>query len=221
MLVAPRSATIALQRQPRWVGAFVFLAAGWIATAGAIHPWSVAGTLDRLPASATQEARAAAAAALDAELPIRLAVLPLRLAAGWGAFALVLHFLCRAFAVGSPPTYLQVFALEVHAEAASLLGRVAGLVYCLITGAGSGLLVMPWSLGAIPFPGIDGIGRTLLGSLNLFTLWYVLVLAAGISVLCSHRPLKALLIVATAWCVSAGWSTAILTFLQHAFFLHP
>ena len=97
-----------------------------------------------------------------------------------------------------PLRYLEFLALEVHCESAGILGALAMPIVRRLFGEPSG---------------------SLLNSLNIFTLWYVVLLAGGVSVLCATRPLKAALVVLLVWGSSLAFHTAVLRLLRDALHL--
>jgi hypothetical protein len=99
-----------------------------------------------------------------------------------------------------------VFSLQVHCEAAEILGA------CLIP------LLRPVVPAVILQPGLAAAGP-LLNSLNIFTLWYVGVLIAGVGVLSAARPLKATLLVLLVWGSSLAFHIAVFRLLRDALHL--
>ena len=162
------------------------------------HPARVEETLRHLPPGLTATDRAAIIADLDSRLPARVLVCPARLLLGWSSFALLLFVACRTVSPGMPLGYLQFLALEIHCESAGILGALA----------------MPFVRRLFGDP-----AGPLLNSLNIFTLWYVVLLAGGVSVLCATRPLKAALVVLLVWGSSLAFHTAVLRLLRDALHL--
>ena len=162
------------------------------------HPARVEETIRDLPPGLTATDRAAIIADLDSRLPARVLVCPARLLLGWSSFALLLFVACRTVSPGMPLRYLQFLALEIHCESAGILGALA----------------MPFVRRLFGDP-----AGPLLNSLNIFTLWYVVLLAGGVSVLCATRPLKAALVVLLVWGSSLAFHTAVLRLLRDALHL--
>ena len=175
----PVRAAEMLQRAPRWLPAFLLVAAGLIALRIAGHSHLVESTLAALPPTATAADRSWARSLLDDELVLRCVFLPVRQAAGMGIFAFFLFVLCTAFGPPVRARFKHVLALEVHAEVFNLLGGFLSLAITL-----------------------SGADSALLTSAKIFTLWYVAALTAGIAVLFGYSKLKACLLASTAWIVS-------------------
>jgi len=217
----PRFAAAAIKARPRWVLVFALLALLSISIVIATHNQSVQSTLSHFPASATPGDREHVKDILDGELFSKSSFLPIRLLLGWSGFALLLFSLSRSFRPPDQVRFVQVFALEVHAEAIGLLSRLVIFATELIHGAAQTTLPPPPLLGVlsiVPPPG-DFVLFSLLSSINMFTLWYVLVLTAGIHVLCGFAKRKAFLIVTGAWALTLCCDLAVLALLRDAFHL--
>ncbi len=218
IIVRPFSTTARLASHPRWLTGFLVLTAVSIGLTVARHPAHVTATLDRLPASVSPQVREAVATVLDRELWPRCTFLPVRLAAGWGTFALLLFYLCRSFIPALSASVVKFWSLEVHAEVTSVLSNLALVLYSLGS-AGLARPGHPWhplSVVVLFPPGDDFLVGTLLASINIFTLWYLVVLTAGLSVLCTISRLKALLIAFLAWAISQTFTLGAVKLIQDA-----
>ncbi len=183
----PFRAAEAIRRAPRWLGAFLLIAAGLVALRLAWQSRLVEMTLAALPATATAQEREWAHSLLDNELLLRCVFLPLRQIAGMGSFAFFLYLLCGAFGPPMRARFKQVLALEVHAEIFNLIGGSVSLGLTLL-----------------------GAGTPLLTSAKIFTLWYVVALTAGVAVLFGFSKTKACLLASTAWIVSVLFNLFLL-----------
>ncbi len=221
-LIHPRTGAVAIKARPRWLFAFGILALASIGLTVAFHGQAVQTTLEHLPGSATPEDKEYIRAALGTEFFSRCAFLPVRLLIGWSGFALLLLYASLSFHPRDSIRFVQVLALEVHAEAILMLARFGTIIWWIVNA--------PAQSGAIPSPPLsvlwlawkpaDFIFFSLLGSINIFTLWYVLVLTVGIHVLCGFTKRKAFLIVAGVWAVTLGCNLGVLALLRNAFHLH-
>jgi hypothetical protein len=201
ILIHPRTAAGELRLRPVWLGSFLVLA---LLSAGALlvqHRSRVEETVVHLPPHLTSAQRSAVAADLDARLTGRALMHPARLLLGWSAFALLLLVACRTAVPDIPLRFAQVLALQVHCAAAEVLGS----------------WLLPVLRGLLPEPllqpGLLAAGP-LLNSLNIFTIWYVVLLIAGVGVLCAARPLKATLLVLLVWGSSLAFQTAVFRVLR-------
>jgi hypothetical protein len=206
ILVFPRRAAGFLRLRPMWILPFLLLSVAAMGSMIAHHPLRVEETLRRLPPHLTTAERAAAAADLNSRLPARVLAYPGRLLLGWSTFALVLFVSCRAAAPEVPLRYVQVLALQIHCATAEIIGT----------------WLLPVLRDAVPGPALypgTVLGGPLLNSLNIFTLWYVVLLIGGVGVLCAARPLKATLLVFVAWGSSLAFHTAVFRLLRDALHL--
>jgi hypothetical protein len=180
----PIRAAEKLRQSPRWLGAFLVVAAGMIALRLASHPRLVEATLAALPKSATIADQSWARSVLDGDLLLRCAFLPLRQIAGMAAFALLLYLLCVVFAPPLRVRFKHVLALEVHAELLNLIGAWWTFVITSLVGDSASA-----SIGVV----------ALLTITKVFTLWYLVALSAGIVTFCGYSKLKGGILAATAW----------------------
>jgi hypothetical protein len=220
-VIQPGAVAAQLAATPRWGRAFLLLAGLAILLQALLHPAVTAAAVAHLPASATPEDQRQIVCFLAEELPYRLAFLPFRLLLGWWATGWLI-FACVSLTGASKPVQIvSCFALEVHAEAVWVLAQAATLIQCLLVPAGKMFAILAPPLNAAQFagPGIDERLHLLLTSINFFTLWYVLALGAGISVLCGVRKRKAFFVAAAAWAASTGFATTVLYLLRNAFSL--
>lgn len=218
MSFAPRRAAARLRTHPRWVRQFMVLAFASVLLAIAMHPYLVRVTLSHLPPSAEESARIAMRRVLDGEMAGQCAFLPFRLLAGWGSFALMLFYSCKAWGKTQPARFVQLFALEVHAEIALVAAQTA-VLFAALFGRSAVAMFVPFGLDAMT-PETGGfVMRALLNAVNPFSAWYLWMLASAVATLCEFRPGKALLIVMSVWGLQLAF-TAVSTFvMQEAFHL--
>ena len=215
ILFLPARGTRTLRERPRWIGAFLLLAMMSVGLIILTERQTAAAVLARLPSSATPSDNDAAVSMLSETLVARSLFEPIRLLAGWSAFAGILFVFVRTLSPPEPVRYLRLFALEVHAEAALLVGRIAAAVSAMLGHASA------WPEGgAAPYSAALLVPSThsftllsLLSSANIFTLWYVVLLAAGLRVLCGITIRTAALVALGAWALSVLFDTGIFTLL--------
>jgi hypothetical protein len=199
IILQPRKALERIAARPRWVGAFALLALAHCGLLLATHAESVRLTLSHLPPSVTAVEIEQVRASLDEGLLLRFLFLPVRLAVGWGSFALLLMFATRSVARQPSGTFRGFLALEVHAELILLL---AAVVRTVLGGAGENLLL-----------------RALLATPNLFTLWYIVLLAYGAASICQMKFTRALLPVAGVWLLSFAFDAGVTQILRETLHL--
>jgi hypothetical protein len=205
-LIRPRRAILRIDQDPQWIGAFAVLAAASLLLFGLHYEQSSREVLSHLPATADTAEREALARAFREEFWRNLFALPFRLLFGWGAFAFALAVSARAFSRARGVRYRKVLALEVHAEAILLLPLILQSVN------------LPTPSMAMFFASSQNfLLNSLLTSVNIFTLWYLLVLAAGITVLCSVRHRSGLVLVPVVWALAQLLNIGALTLLIRVF----
>ena len=211
ILVRPVSALRGLRDRPRWLFPFCVLAALQVCLVVAAQQQTIDSVLSHLPGSATAADREVVRGMLSEGLVVGLLFQPIRLLIGWSAFAGTLFALVRSLKLPDPASYLRLLALEVHAESILILAGAAALICGTLCGPPSG--APPLSAALFFTPGTSFPLFSLLRSLNIFTLWYVAVLAAGIRVLCGLTLRNAVLVAAGAWALSVLFDIGILTLL--------
>lgn len=218
----PSRAAVRLRRTPRWLIGFCVLAV----LAGAIevlsHSRSVETTLEHLPDSATAPERQVVREDLDAALPVRIAVLPAQILLGLSLRALMWYLLFVAFGAGDSPRGKHLMSVSVGAGVIDQCERLAENIHAAF---GASLATetsgFPWSALALTGGVSSYAGTLLLTSLNMFTLWSVGAVGWALSVLCSTSKIKAVLIAAAVWTVSAGCTIVLLHLLRNAYALSP
>jgi hypothetical protein len=212
-LLRPRKAAEQLKSNPRWLVAFLILSIVCGGVYAVLHPYFIQATLAHLPSSATNPDKEVVIQSLNLELPAKLAFLPVRLFIGWSAFALVLLYACEAFAPREIIRFQQMFSLEVHSEATMAIANMAALVIT-ITHGHAGLVDVPFSLAGFTGGDQTFIIRSLLTSLNIFTLWQVVLLTIGVSTLSGFGKIRSTLIVLLVWTLSTMFNLGAMKLLQ-------
>lgn len=202
-----------LKSNPRWLGAFIVLTVVSAACYGLIHPHLVQSTIAHLPPTATDADKQIVIESLNQELPAKLAFFPVRLFIGWGTFSLALLYACKAFAPREIIRFRQMFSLEIHAEATSVIASIAAMVVA-VTNAHAGSVDVPFSLAEFVAGDQSFIVRSLLTSLNIFTLWQIVILTIGVSIVCGFGKTKSTLIVLLVWTLSTMFNLGAMKLLQ-------
>jgi hypothetical protein len=206
ILIRPRRAILRIDKDPRWIGAFAVLAALSMLLFALQYEQSSRDVLSHLPATADAADHESVAEAFRMEFWRNLLALPFRLLLGWSAFAFALTISARALSSKGGGRYLKVLALEVHGEAILLVSAALRSIH-LPNPSLAMLVASPQSL----------LLDSLLTSGNFFTLWYLLVLAAGITVLCNVRYRSGLVLVSVVWALAQLLNIGALTLLAAAF----
>ena len=206
LLFSPRMAVTGIASRPRWITAFLFLSILSVGLFVLAHPFAVQATVAHLPESATAEERNLIARTLSSERTVDCLFLPVRLLAGWFAFGLTLFGMTRAFAPPQAVHIVNVFSLEVHAEFLNVLARAAATLFLWVQrGTAVDPAFIPLSVATVVGSN-DLLVRSLLNSLNPFTLWYLAVLTMGVRVQAGFSSLKSLLVVVLAWMAATAFS---------------
>ncbi|HEV8538388.1 MAG TPA: hypothetical protein VGR15_05620 [Bacteroidota bacterium] len=215
-LVQPQRAAGIIKSNPRWIVQFLILAVLSIILAVLAQPYVVHLTLDRLPSSATAEDKFIVQQALDGELYVRCAFLPIRLLIGWASFALLLFYACKGWRSKESVRFYHLWSLEVTAESVMVLAQAASLIYAL-TGGGSSFMRIPFGLDMVFGPLADPVKRMALNSVNIFALGYLYLLTTGISVLYGQSKIKSFFPVLAVWSLSVMFNVGIVSLLRDAF----
>lgn len=203
-----------IQAKPRWLLLFLMLALVSVVVEILMHPYSVQSVLHHLPSSATNQDKLVVTQTLDQGLFARAAFLPIRLLFGWATFALMLYYICGFLIPRKIFRFIQIFSLEVSAEAILILAKAAALLQLVINSPNPGSRIFI-PLSCVDFiPTHDYSTFTFLNSLNVFTVGYIAILTMGISVVCRISKIKALFIVGIVWGISALFNIGIITVLR-------
>jgi hypothetical protein len=196
------------------------LTAALTATAAALlsHSLAVAITLSHLPPSATADDILKVRQWLAEGVGSRALLIPFRVAGECATMALLLLGFARAFTGRSAGSFRGFFVLSLSASVIPALWRCAGVGWYTLAGGAPQGLIRPLISAADMLPtGSDYRFILLLTSANLSTLWYVGVVAVGLTVLCRCKAGKAILVAVAAWTVSAAFSIIVLLLIRNAF----
>jgi hypothetical protein len=196
---------IALRPSCLLPGSIVIAAACLIFAAG--YREGVESALTHLPPSAGEPERAALRDAFASDLLRNLSFLPFRLLLGWALFAVALQLSARALLKVPGLRFAHFFSLVLHLEA---IPRVGELIVLL----------------GLPLPGLAWVAPAgdpflvpLLTSINLVTLWHLLVLSIGLSVLSGSRKRTSALAAGVVWAGSLALNAGFLALLARVFHL--
>jgi Yip1 domain len=206
ILVRPARTLLRLKESPDWLGAFAVLAAIGVILFVIGSGSAIRATVEHLPPDATPGEREEIASSMQSDIAPQALLLPFRMLLGWSLFAFLLYRGARAFGGGTGYRYRHLLALEMHAEATVTAGQIG-------TAAG---IPLP-SLGQWIDSHGDFLLRSLLASANLSTLWYVVLLTAGVTVLCHQKKLRAFFIVAGSWGFVQALNLGVLNLIRHTF----
>jgi hypothetical protein len=212
ILFSPGSTATALRTTPRWVIAFLVLAAISCGLRSLAQPYILTSTLAHLPASATEADKQVVIENLTQQFPATLAFLPIRLLLGWGTFAVALYYIAGALGPPTKVRFTHILALEVHSESTSVIANAASVVALMISPSGS-LLTTPLSVASI-VPSGSFVLNSLLTTLNIFTLWQIVIMTIGIKVMTGFGRIKSAIIVLLVWALSLLFTIGALKLVQ-------
>jgi hypothetical protein len=217
ILFQPRRALEGIKTNPQWLILFILLAGVSIIVILLQHERVVQLALDHLPSSATAEDKVAVRQSLDENLVIRCGFLPIRLIVGWAMFALTLFYACKAWSTSEVVRFGQLFSLEVAAESIMVLGRIASLIYG--GDAETPFLRVPLGIDMISLPSQDAVVQMALNSVNVFSIWYFVILTMGISLIYGISKTKSVISVGAVWIVEILSNASILYVLRETLHL--
>jgi hypothetical protein len=190
VIVSPAETFRSVVAHPHWLGMLVLVCVGMAALVGGYlstrvgqQAWLDAATTNPFsgPVSAEQHAAMEKVAPYAGYIAIAqmLLMTPLVLLAASGILFAVFNA-----ALGGAATFKQLFSVVVHSSAVSLVGQL----YTMPINYARGTLSSATNLGVL-LPMVDEtsfFGR-LAGMVDLFLLWWLLVLAIGLGVLYRRR----------------------------------
>ena len=214
----PWKGTALIPSMVAWWRPFATAAVLTVLVALLSHRVAVDMTLSHLPPTATPGDVVQVRDWLDAGLPARTLLLPVRFSIECALSALVLLAFSRAFTGRRAGSFRGFFILAAAASIIPLMGRCAGIL--LSAGLDESIrpfVQVPLSVAALLPRSGDYRVELLLTSLNLTTLWYVGSVTVGVAVLCRCKAWKAVLVAVAAWTVTTVVSITVLSLLRNAF----
>jgi hypothetical protein len=219
VLIKPLETLRELASKPKWFAAYMMLSVVSIVSYVVIHPFLVQAVLAHLPSTATLQEREVVVQTLKGELPLRCMFLPVRLLIGWAVFGFGLYIICDAFKPPEPVRFAKVFSLEVHAETVNVIANLSALVLPLTGHSNVGTqAIIPLS-AAMVVSVDDSVTLFLLNSASVFTVWYIVLLSAGISLQTGFKYTRSLVTVLATWCAYALFTVIVLKLMQNSLHL--
>jgi hypothetical protein len=215
---SPAATAPELRESRSWILPFLILACGHALLLLADHAHTVDAVTRHLPPSADAADLRQVRDMLTDDLAPRLMLLPMRLAIGWFVFSGLLTFLVSSNRPEHPLSIKRAFLLEIHAEIALLIGGGVQFLWNLraIGGGDTGRSTHPGAL-AYYISGTSMPVFLLLRSVNIFTLWYVVLLATGIHVLSNLTFRTSALVAAGAFALSTLFDAGVVSLLIEQF----
>ena len=156
---------------------------------------------------------------------VHVVIIPVFLLVKLAFVAALIYFLSILLDGPNKLSYPAFFSVTVYSEMIPLLMSVVNLLILYVKGISS--IQNPTDLQAIV--GLDFLLMhkmanlplyTLLNSINIFTIWYLATLTAGVSVVTGFRKAKAWLIVVGVWLVGLTFEVVMIAFSSNLL-AHP
>jgi hypothetical protein len=204
VLATPTEVFNSLKDQPRWLLTFavislISMVVGWF-----MFPMSQHITYIILSSKLSGTQLDQAIAFSERFKYIGLLFVPVTLLIKWVIVGALIYLLCILFETPNELKYRTIFSVVVYSEMILLFMSVVNVLILYVKGIGSVQHLV--DLQAVP--GLDLLLKdkisnlplfTFLNSFNVFSIWYVITLTVGISVVTGYRKLKASLIVTGVW----------------------
>ncbi len=217
--IAPKRVFLSLKENPQWFLPFLILSIIALIIEWFSFPYVLKVTIANLPPNAAQQHIQDAASYLHGQRAINAAFIPIKLMAGWSLFALVLYYVCLVFKPIEQIRFRHVFAVVVFSEMTPVVGKIFSLVAALVKGIEHvntvselnnlyGLdLLFPGATANLPL-------FTLICNMNPFSLWYLMVLTIGVSVVTGFGKIKSAIVVVCVWLLALGFGAAVVQLVQ-------
>ena len=210
LFLFPRSCFRIVRDSAPWVGLLIVLSASSIGLSLWIDPYL--GQLARvgLPADAPPEQIQQLEQVMRLGNLARIVLAPIIVLVGWLAVGLMIWLLVVACEGGG--AFSRAFSVAAHT---SLIAHVYSWFAVLVLSfrgveAVQSAADLQPALGLDLFLSSEQAGmRALLGSVNLFGLWYLTVLALGVSLVFGSSRLKSLFIAGTCWGSIVGFQALL------------
>jgi hypothetical protein len=192
-----------------------------LAVVGMVLDWFSFGaaletSVTRLPQRGTPEMIQDAAAYLEGRRFINVAFTPIKLGIAVAVFSYVLYLVCSVSRPVSLPGRKHFLSVVVWSNWILMIEKASSLLVRSVIGpvnSNAGLaFTQPLGLGIINFSTSDPGLLYTLNAANVFSVWYLLLVSAGISILCGFGRLKSMLTAATVWLIGVLVSAGLMRF---------
>jgi hypothetical protein len=216
LIVHPSRVFKRLKDHPSWVMSFVALAIVSVVLDWFSFRTALRTAVDGLPQRATPEMIRDAVAYLEGRRFINLLLSPLKLWIIIVIFSYVIYLACSVSKSISPPHWKHFLAVVVWSYWVLIVGEALSLVTRSSVGPFSsdvGLAFpQPPGLGMVKMSSSDPGLLYALNSVNVFSLWYLLLVSLGVSILSGFSRVKGILITTFVWLLGVLLSAALIRF---------
>jgi len=214
ILASPTDTFNELKDRPRWFFAFVIISVISIGVAWFLAPLSEHVTYEMLAARLGEEEAQKAVAFADRLKYLSVLFVPLGLLLRWLVVSAFLYF--SSVILEAPPNlkFKNVYVVVVYSEVILVLAGIVNLLLLYLKGVDS--IHTATDLQAVV--GLDILLRSktanipvyiLLNAVNVFNLWYLVVLSIGMSIVTNFGKLKSFGLVTFTWSLGVGYQALL------------
>jgi hypothetical protein len=216
LMIHPSRVFKRLKDHPSWVMSFaaltiVSMVLEWLSFGTALQT-AVSG----LPQRATPEMIQDAVAYLEGRRFVNILLTPLKLWVIIAIFSYLIYLVCSVSKPISLPRWKHFFAVVVWSYWVLIVGEALSLVTHSVVGpfsSNAGLaFTQPLGLGMIKISSSDPGLLYALNAANVFSIWYLLVVSLGVSILCGFSRVKGILATTFVWLFGTIFSAALIRF---------
>lgn len=216
VVLAPSRLFRGLRERRSWVVSFAALAIfSMVIEWFSFYP-VLETVLRKLPEQASSEMIQDAIHHLGGRRAINVALVPVKMGVPIAIFSFVLYLVCSVSKPASLPDWKYFLAVVVWSSWIPVIDKGLALLAHTVVGAvnpttGFGF-TQPLGLGMVRLSSTDPALSYSLNALNVFTVWYLVLLSIGISLLCGFPRMKALMTVSSVWLLGLFVSAVLLRF---------
>ncbi len=216
VVFAPSRLFRCLRERPSWVVSFTALAMiSMVIEWFTFYP-GLETVLGKLPERATSEMIQDTIHHLGERRGVNVAFVPIKLGVPIAIFSFVLYLVCSVSKPVSLPDWKYFLAVTVWSSWIPVIDKGLALLTQTVAGVvnpTTGLaFTQPLGLGMVRLSSRDPALPYALNALNVFSVWYLVLLSLGISLLCGFPRMKALATVSAVWLLGLFVSAALLRF---------
>ncbi|MGA9365771.1 MAG: hypothetical protein WBW16_15525 [Bacteroidota bacterium] len=216
LFIAPSRLFARLKNQPSWVMSFAALAVVGMTLDWFSFEVALQASLSQLPQRATPEMIQDAVTYLEGRRFINVAFSPIKVGIAIAVFSYVLYLVCSVSRPVSLPGRKHFLSVVVWSSWILMIEKAVALVVRSAIGpvnSNIGLAFsQPLGLGIINVSSSDPGLLYALNAVNVFSVWYLFLVSAGISILCGFGRLKSILVVASVWLTGVVVSAGLMRF---------
>lgn len=216
LFIAPSRLFARLKDQPSWVTSFAALASVGMAIDWFSFEVALQASLGQFPQRATPEMIQDAVMYLEGRRFTNVAFSPIKLGIAVAVFSYVLYLVCSVSRPVSLPGRKHFLSLVVWSSWILMIEKAFALVVRSAIGpvnSSAGLAFsQPLGLGMINISSSDPGLLFALNAVNVFSVWFLFLVSAGISILCGFGRLKSILVAASVWLTGVLVSAGLMRF---------